>query len=188
MYEIQEKRRDRPISPERQAREDGIRPRLKKEVEERGYDAVAGSLVSYARRNDMRCWAGGSYSKQKIGARSSIEILFRLKAVSTDNRFSTGHCVGWVLDIMEGYLNDLASERERLFGGRVNGRHPHEERTEERALAIIEQPVAEEEEEIVIEQEPQSLSAALLDAYLAGDDEAIMRIAVAVEALERSAK
>lgn len=176
MYEIQEKRRDRPISPERAAREDRIRERIRTEVTANGLDRVANGLAAYARVNGMRTWAGRNREQQARGARSSCEILLRLKAVSTDNRFSTGHCVGWVLDIMEGYLNDLTEQRERLFGGRANGRAPSTE------VALIAEPVIEPGPE---KPESQSLSAQLLDAYLSRDDEAIMRIAVAVEALER---
>lgn len=189
---IKERRRDRPISPERFARENWIRPRLRETCDKFGYPHVAWCLIGYARREKMRSWADTKGPHQRFaGAMSSIRILFSEEAVSTDGRFNTGHCHNWVLDIMEGWLRESIRDHDLFAEHDEVQSSPDENATDGIALAVIDPEDFEAELESLNEplegeiEEPMSLSSQILEAFLVRDEDAIMRCAIAVEQLER---
>jgi hypothetical protein len=139
--------------------------------------------IRLAKERGMRLWTDRSKDQVSLGLQS-LETLLGEKVVIMPPRKkgepsikATGKNLNWVLDLWEVALD--YHHREPLY----QVRKPAEEIvpvTLEEARAMNDSGPT-----VVAITQPVSISSRLLDAYLARDDEAIMRLAIEVEALEQ---
>ena len=141
------------------------------------------AAVRIADRRGMRTWKGADDSARRYSASSSLEVLFGEKVNTVGGKGGkgghrrTGVNSRWVLDIWEATLDHLT--REDPFSRPV-------QEPEETPDDVNVEPDADDGVRIYQSARTGSLSASILDAYLSRDDEAIMRIAIDVEGLERA--
>lgn len=137
-----------------------------------------------AERAGLRTWKGDDQHRVKHNAEHSLATLFGEVSVSSRKPggggtvLRTGVNAAWVLDIWEATLDHINREDHLTR---------EQERQEEIDRGLRDEPIFDEPEEgprVFAIAKTAPISMRLLEAYLAKDDEGIMRIAVELEAYE----